>query len=155
MRRSVKLVYPGYILILLYDQLYEKCEDTKTKGLIRSRHEIEKENNKRTYNDLPNTTQKNKDRATRTPLNTGGELRCSRRISCSCSIGSTHRVVEMKTTTTVPQELRKSTIHTNNVLIPAVFYYFVFYLTGFQHDGLYPYSVTSSVCSPVSLFYSL
>ena len=29
---------------------------------------------KRTNNDLQNTTQKTKDRATRSPLNTGGEL---------------------------------------------------------------------------------
>jgi hypothetical protein len=32
---------------------------------------------KRTNNDVQNTTQKTKDRATRTPLNTGGELRSS------------------------------------------------------------------------------
>ena len=32
---------------------------------------------KRTNNDLQNITQKTKDRAPRTPLKTGGELRCS------------------------------------------------------------------------------
>ena len=31
-------------------------------------------NEKRTNNDLQNTTQKTKDRATQSPLNTGGEL---------------------------------------------------------------------------------
>ena len=36
---------------------------------------------KRTNNDLHNTTQKTKDRATPNPLNTGGELRCSGRTS--------------------------------------------------------------------------
>ena len=33
--------------------------------------------NKRTSNNLQNTTQKTKDRATRTPLKIGGELMCS------------------------------------------------------------------------------
>jgi len=35
---------------------------------------------KRTNNDLQNSKQKTKDRATRTPLKTGGELRCSGRV---------------------------------------------------------------------------
>jgi hypothetical protein len=30
-------------------------------------------------------THNTKDRVTRTPLKTGGELRCSGRVSCSCS----------------------------------------------------------------------
>ena len=37
-------------------------------------------------------TYKPKDRVTRTPLKTGGELRCSGRISCSCSTSDTRRV---------------------------------------------------------------
>jgi len=37
-------------------------------------HDGQKKNNKRTNNDLQNTTQKTKDPATRTPLNIGGEL---------------------------------------------------------------------------------
>jgi hypothetical protein len=37
-------------------------------------------------------THKTKDRATRTPLKTGGELRCSGRVSSSCSISGTRRV---------------------------------------------------------------
>jgi hypothetical protein len=41
--------------------------------------------NKRTNNDLQNTTQKTKDRATRTPPKTGGKLRYSGRVSSSCS----------------------------------------------------------------------
>jgi len=40
---------------------------------------------KKGENYLQHTTQKTKDRATRTPLNTGGELRCSGRVRCSCS----------------------------------------------------------------------
>jgi hypothetical protein len=46
------------------------------------------------YNKLRTTkhTYKTKDRVTRTPLKTGGELRCSRRVSSSCSTSDTHRV---------------------------------------------------------------
>jgi hypothetical protein len=35
---------------------------------------------------------KTKDRATRTPLTTGGELRCSEKVSSSCSTIGTRRV---------------------------------------------------------------
>jgi len=38
-------------------------------------------NRKVTNNDLQNTTQKTKDRATRTPLKTESELRCSERVA--------------------------------------------------------------------------
>jgi len=41
------------------------------------------------YNDLQNTRQKAKDRATRTPLNTGEELRCSGRVGSSSSTSGT------------------------------------------------------------------
>ena len=37
-------------------------------------------------------TYKTKDRVTRTPLKTGCELRCSGRVSISCSTSGTHRV---------------------------------------------------------------
>jgi hypothetical protein len=37
-------------------------------------------------------THKTKYRVTRTPLKTGGELRCSGRVSSSCSTNGTHRV---------------------------------------------------------------
>ena len=37
-------------------------------------------------------THKTKDRVTRTPLKTGGKLRCSGRVSSSCSTSSTHSV---------------------------------------------------------------
>jgi hypothetical protein len=37
-------------------------------------------------------THKTKDRVARTPLKTGGELRCSGRVSSSCSTSDTHRV---------------------------------------------------------------
>ena len=37
-------------------------------------------------------TYKTKDRVTRTPLKTGGELRCSGRVGSSSSTSNTHRV---------------------------------------------------------------
>ena len=38
-------------------------------------------------------TCKTKDRVTRTPLKIGGELRCSERVSSSCSTSATRRVI--------------------------------------------------------------
>jgi len=43
----------------------------------------------RTNNDPQNTTQKTKDRATRTPLKTEVEPRCSGRVGSSCSTSGT------------------------------------------------------------------
>jgi len=67
------------------------------KWLIRSRkskkdrlHNDRKK--KRTNSDLQNNTQKTKDRATRTPLKIGDELRCSGRIGNSCFLCETRRV---------------------------------------------------------------
>ena len=47
---------------------------------------------KRTNNDLQMITQKTKDRATRTSLNTDRELRCPGRVSSSCFTCGTRRV---------------------------------------------------------------
>ena len=41
---------------------------------------------------LTKHTYKTKDRVTRTPLETGGELRFSERVSSSCSTGDTRRI---------------------------------------------------------------
>jgi len=56
-----------------------RTENTMTKG-------------KRINNDLQNTTQKTKGRATRTSLNTGIELDCIGRVCSSCSTSGTRRV---------------------------------------------------------------
>ena len=48
-------------------------------------------NRKGTNNDLQNITHETKDRAKRTPLKIGGELRCSGRASSSCSTCGTRR----------------------------------------------------------------
>jgi hypothetical protein len=53
---------------------------------------IKRKTDKRTNNDLQNTTQKTKNRATRTPLKTGGELLCSGRVSSFRSTSDTRRV---------------------------------------------------------------
>jgi hypothetical protein len=47
---------------------------------------------KRTNNDLQHTY-KTTDRVSRTPLKTGGEHRCSGRVSSSCSTSDTHRLL--------------------------------------------------------------
>ena len=47
---------------------------------------------KSTNNDPQNVTHKTKDRVTRTPLKTGGELNCSGMASGSCSTSDTCRV---------------------------------------------------------------
>jgi hypothetical protein len=67
----------------------EEFEDTK--GVIRilnsknKQHNCQKKKYKRTNKDLQSITHKTKDRVTRTPLKTGVELRCSGRVSSSCS----------------------------------------------------------------------
>jgi hypothetical protein len=47
---------------------------------------------KRMNNDLQNITQNSKDQAARTPQKNGNELRCSRRLSSSCSTSGTCHV---------------------------------------------------------------
>jgi hypothetical protein len=66
------------------------------KGVIRSRKSEkdrqrngQSKNNKMINNDTQNTIQKTKDRATRTPLNTGGKGRCSGRVGNSRSTSGT------------------------------------------------------------------
>jgi len=75
----------------LVQSLQEEIEDTE--GVIRiqkskkdRQHNDQKKKNKRTNNDLENTTHKTEDRATRTPLKTVGELRCSGMVSSCCSL---------------------------------------------------------------------
>jgi hypothetical protein len=56
-----------------------------------------KRDKKKTNNDLQNTTQKTKDRVTRTRLKPGGELRCSGRVGSSCSIANCTFFFSVKT----------------------------------------------------------
>jgi len=65
-------------------------------GVIRShkskKDRLHKKKDKRTNNDLQSIAQKTKDRATRTPLKTWGELRCCKKVSSSCSTCDTRCV---------------------------------------------------------------
>jgi hypothetical protein len=56
-------------------------------------HNGQQKRSKRTNNDLRSTAQKTKDRTTRTPLKSGGELRHFGIISSSCSTSDTRRVI--------------------------------------------------------------
>jgi hypothetical protein len=76
--------------------MQEEFEDTK--GAIRiciskknRQHNGQKKKYERTNNDLQNT-KKTTDRVTRTPLKTGGELRCFGKVSSSCSTSGTCRI---------------------------------------------------------------
>jgi hypothetical protein len=69
--------------LIIHHALYDKSlryqivmRNTKNRQNI-----DQKKKNKRTNNDLQNTTPKTKDRVTRTPLKIGDELMCSGRVS--------------------------------------------------------------------------
>ena len=62
------------------------------KSMDRQRNDQQKKD-KRTTHDLQNNTHKTKDQITRTPLKTGGELRCTGMVSSSCSTSGTRRVI--------------------------------------------------------------
>jgi hypothetical protein len=58
-------------------------------------HNGKKKKFNRTNNDLQNITQKTDDWVTKTPLKTGGELRCSGRVGSSCS-SSVKTIISLK-----------------------------------------------------------
>jgi hypothetical protein len=67
-----------------------------TTGVIRIRKSKNRPHNGQKKKDKQRYTKhihKTKDRVTRTPLKTGGELRCSGRVSSSCSTSDTRRVI--------------------------------------------------------------
>ena len=72
----------------------EKLTDGRTLTHDKSSHGLwpSELKRKRKNNDVQNTAQKTKDRATRTPLRTGCELRFSRKVSSSCSTCGIRRV---------------------------------------------------------------
>ena len=63
-----------------------------------------------------NTTQKTKDRATRTPLKTGGKLRCSERVDSSCSTSGT-RGVTLVTSPVISHTCNKLTINSGVLFV--------------------------------------
>ena len=74
----------------------EEFEDTKVviRILISKsrRHNGQKKKRQKDKQRSTKHVHKIKDRVTRTPLKTGGKLRCSRRVSSSCSASGTRRV---------------------------------------------------------------
>jgi len=74
----------------------EEIEDTKgVIGMRKSKnkqHNGQKEKDKRNKQRSQNTTQKTKDRVTRTPLKPEGEIKCSGGVSSSCFTSDTRRV---------------------------------------------------------------
>jgi hypothetical protein len=89
--------------------LYEEFEDTK--GVIRNciskkntswpKEKVQKDKQRSTKH-----THNTKDRVTRTPLKTGDELRCSGRVSSSCSTSCT-RLVNLVTNPVISHEWGK------------------------------------------------
>ena len=76
---------------------FEEFEDTKGVIRIRKSKKVRQHNDQtkkdiRTNSDLQNITHQFKNRVTRTPLKTGGELRCSGKVSSSCSTSDTRHV---------------------------------------------------------------
>jgi hypothetical protein len=63
------------------------CSQISLTGILWERYS----KRKRTNNDLQNITQNTEDWATRTPLKTGGESRCSGRVISFCSTFNTRR----------------------------------------------------------------
>ena len=57
---------------------------------------VKRKKDKMTKNYLQNSTEKTKDRVTRTPQKTGGELGCSGKVSSAYSISGTCRVTLVK-----------------------------------------------------------
>jgi hypothetical protein len=99
--------------------IFHKEEIEDTKGVIRIR--IPKKNRqhngqkKKVQKDKQRSTKhtyKTKDRVTGTPLKTRGELRCSGRVSSSCSTSGTRRVI----LATKPVINRKTTYFQNIIL---------------------------------------
>ena len=76
--------------------MFEDTKDLTRKSKKDKQYKGQMKRDKRTNNDLQNNTLKTKDRATRTPLKTGGDLRCFGWGSSYCSTSGT-RVVTLVT----------------------------------------------------------
>jgi len=77
-----------------YDSVKEEFEDTKGVIKIRISKKYRQHNGqmKKYKQRSTKLTYKTNDRVTRSPLKTGGELRCSGRVSSSCSTSGTRHV---------------------------------------------------------------
>ena len=88
-----------YIIIYQNKSVSRLEEFEESKGVIRNRkskndrqYNGQKKKEIGTKNELQNTTEKTKDRATQTLLKTGDELMCSGRVNTSCTTYDTRRV---------------------------------------------------------------
>ena len=71
-------------------------------------------------------TYKTKDPVTRTPLKTGGELRCTERVSSSCSTNGTRRVNLVKNPVMISHEWGNSFGHYDNWNVKSIIYMALF-----------------------------
>jgi len=76
---------------------------------------------KRTKNGVHNNTQKTKDRTTRTPLETAGELGFSRRVSSSCYICGTRCVILVINSVIIHKWGKEQIVITTNGIYHVVF----------------------------------
>ena len=70
---------------------HQTTRTTLGSSVVSAKHNNQKKKDKRTNNDLQNTTQTTKDSARRTPIN-WTECSCCGRVSSSCSTSGTRRV---------------------------------------------------------------
>jgi hypothetical protein len=107
---TVNIYEPSILVVILQTCLFprygkrkrqfhfEQKEFEETKGAIRLRisknrpHNGQRKKIQKDKQRFTKHTYKTKDRVTRTPLKTGGELRCSGRVGSSCSNSGTRRV---------------------------------------------------------------
>ena len=89
MKHSHVLVSPSYIM---QEENIPKDTNEKIKIRILKKNRQHNGQMKKYKKRSTKHTHKTKDRVTRTPLRTGGEFRCSGRVSNSCSTSGTRRV---------------------------------------------------------------
>jgi hypothetical protein len=98
-------------------------------------HNGQEKKNSTTNHDLQNITHKTKDRVTRTPLKTGGQLRCCVRLSSSCST-SVSRRVNLVTNSVISHEWGKDReVFTTRGTNPWWFVTYIFHTGQLSHGG--------------------
>ena len=86
------MIVKGKIHKVKIHQLPSQEEFEDTKVVIRIRIWKNRQHNGQKDKTIYKSYNKTKDRVTRTPLKTGGELRCSGRVSSSCSTSGTRHI---------------------------------------------------------------
>ena len=115
-------------------------------------HNGQEKKNSTTNHDLQNITHKTKDRVTRTPLKTGGQLRCCVRLSSSCST-SVSRRVNLVTNSVISHEWGKDReVFTTRGTNPWWFVTYIFHTGQLSHGGdRKTYEMMTSTYSIVTL----